>query len=645
MSALRRLGALALKEIIEHALVLTFVFALLSLGWLLFLLAAFGSPTTVTYLEAHGNFTRFALPMAAMALGNRLVVSELSGRTQRFLESLPMRPGEPLLVKWLFGLSVLEGFGLTSLLATALVASLREPMDPLFLFLLTVRTAIGLGTLWSFFFSMGLFGKLRVPLYLLLGLGLAVISSTTSLEVMHFGPFGLLGQDFTLERSEFPTLEVLECLGLSVFFLLAGGIVATLGEGSVEERLSKPMSQRELAFAGIATFALLVIWGELSPEPQPAPYVMAADHVLHAEHLPIAVGYVDEDAREDAETLLGRLTSDVGSLASLAGWERLPQVRVVLRRSLDGRIVEPVGLGRDDGVLLRANFLRSAEPDLTGISAQALAALLDARTRGRSALPPRRWLRDGLALHWAARSEAATRSEAGPAVGLDDARIAHALFVAREVPTDGSLAARYLVLRERHGDAGIAAYAATGVQSLVAHDPSGARLGELLRRAFPSGAHEDFRAVLTEWLDPLPTQIEATMGVNERALFEGWAGELDRLATLPAPRVLLDGLGAVRATLTVEGTDLVVRAETGPGEGRVLTVRHFDLGPFDREVLDHEMLSESTVAGTEAWDIASAEIRIAGRYDHGSRVLVTADLSGTPIGAPLRLLAERIEIP
>jgi hypothetical protein len=115
MSALRRLGALALKEIIEHALVLTFVFALLSLGWLLFLLAAFGSPTTVTYLEAHGNFTRFALPMAAMALGNRLVVSELSGRTQRFLESLPMRPGEPLLVKWLFGLSVLEGFGLTSL--------------------------------------------------------------------------------------------------------------------------------------------------------------------------------------------------------------------------------------------------------------------------------------------------------------------------------------------------------------------------------------------------------------------------------------------------------------------------------------------------------------------------------------------------
>ena len=55
-----------------------------------------GGPVTMSYLDAHAGFMRFTVTVAGMALGNRLVVAEMQGRTQRFLESLPLRPIEPL---------------------------------------------------------------------------------------------------------------------------------------------------------------------------------------------------------------------------------------------------------------------------------------------------------------------------------------------------------------------------------------------------------------------------------------------------------------------------------------------------------------------------------------------------------------------
>lgn len=635
---LGRIRALIVKELTEHAVVLLFLTLLLGFGWLVFVLAALGAPTTVTYLEGHANFVRFALPMAAMALGHRLVVTELSGRTQKFLESLPMRPWEPLVVKWCFGTLVILGIALASLAANAVVASFREPIDAAFLGLLALRTVVGLGTVWSFFFAMGLFGKLRVLIYLVLGLGLVLIATTTSLELMRFGPFALLGPELGISRRDIPWAPLLQSLGLAAFFLVAGGAVATLREGSVEERLSKPMSQRELAFAGIASFALLVVWGELTPEPQPAPYAMATDHVLYAERLPIAVGYLDDAAEAPARELLSRLEHDVGSLATLAGWERLPQIRVVLRRSLDGHTFEPVGLGRDDGVLVRANFLPEVAPDLTGLSAQVIFSVLGARTRGRAYFPTRLWLSDGFAMHWASN---------GP---LSVERAAHALVVAGREPGSRPSLRDYPMLRERHGAEGVASFYGTAVEALhlgprgtPPDAASDVRFSALVDRAFPAGPVDDVRVVVGEWLDPLSAQVQDTMGLDEAAVTAVWGQRLDGLRSDPAVMGLVTALGSPTATLEVvdEGSPtLVVRAELGTGEGRVLTVRHLELGPFDAPVEDHDMVSETVTPDANG----VAELRLAGRYGHGARVLVVADLMGTPMGLPVRLLAERLEV-
>jgi len=632
---LRRIRALVFKELREHILVLLFVGLMLALMWLLFVAAVFGSPTTITYLEAHGNFVRFALPMTAMALGNRLVVAELSGRTQKFLESLPMRPWEPLVVKWCFGLSVLLGFAFASLFGNVAFASMREPIDPSFLGLLTIRTVVGMITLWSFFFAMGLFGKLRVPLYLLLGLGLLIITNSTSLELMHFGPFSLLGQQLTLDRSGVPWLDVGVCLALSAAFLGVGALVTTVAEGSVEERLAKPMSQRELVFGGIATVALLVIWGELTPSPEPAPYVMPSDHVAYASSLPIAVGYLEDDAEPPARALLVRLEADMGSFAQLVGWARLPQVRVVLRRSLDGRTFEPVGLAQDDGVLVRANFLPTANLDLSGLSAQLLGDMIEARTRGRSGLPPRAWLRDGVSMHWALRNERTGSAAA--------ARTAQARWLAHAEPLTADTLRDYQRLRETYGHEVIASFFGAAVDAIHAQVGDDA-FAALLDRAFPPGAPNDVRVVFTELFDRLPSQIEDTTGLDAAALATLLTGHFRALESDAASNALLTALGSPTAELEItnEGTPtLVVRAALGAADGRVLTVRHLELGPFDRPVEDHEMVSETATPDEHG----AAEVRIVGRYAAGSRVLVVVDVESSPLEVPIRLLARRLEIP
>lgn len=633
----RRLAALALKEVSEHALVLLLVLFGLAGGWTVFLLAAIGGPTTLTYLEAHATFVRFALPTLGLALGNRLVVAELSGRTQRFLEALPMRPYEPLLVKWLLGLALLLGVAFASLAAAALVASAREPIDAPFLALLGLRTSVVVLWGWSFFFSMGLFGKLRVPLYLGLLLALAIVGGSTSLEISRFGPFALAGPDMALERREVPWAAVGECLALTAFFLAAGAGVTSLREGSVEERLQKPMSQRDLAMAGIAFFSILIVWGELSPTPEPAPYALPPDHVLHATALPIAVSYLDDDAEDDARVLLARLEASVGSLAEAAGYARLPQLRVVLRRSLDAATFEPVTLAESDGVLMRANFLRESDPDLDGLTAEVIAALCDARTGGRARLEPRRWAREGVALEWASTH----RGPEAVAAGLSAARIAQALLATRARGPDPARMARFELLREEVGARAAAALSATGIAAIRA-ERGDAAVSALVREAFPAGSTDDFRVVLRDWLRPPP---EAGAGISTEALGAAWSAELARLRMRPDAAEIVAALRDARASLTVERDvaglpALVVRAETG-APGRVLTVRHVVLGPFDRVVEDVTTETESVVADA----LGHAEVRLEGRYATGDRVLVRVDLEGTPLGAPHRLLSRRLEVP
>ncbi len=634
---IRRLVALTIKEAREHAFVLLALLVTLPFGWAVFVLATFGAPTTVTYLESHVSFMRFVWFFAGLALGNRLVVAELHGRTARFLESLPMHRGEPYFVKWVFGLVVLLMIAFGSLFGSALVALMREPIDAMFLAILAARTFFYVLFGWSFFFTMGLFGKLRVPLYLVFALGLILVASTTELELLRFGPVALVGPDMALERESMPWRPILETLALTAFFLAAGGVVTRLREGSVQERLSRPMSQRDLAMMGMSILAILMVWGGLESAPEPLPYVMTGEHVLHADRLPVAIGYGDDDSLADARALMVRLEADVGEVRTALEAERLPQMRVVLRRSLDGRYVEPVRVAVDDGMLVRANFRSDVDPDLDTLSSEVIAEMLDARTRRRARFEPRRWMRDGFALWYASPRSNGTHE-------LSATRLAQAAWATRARGPDASRIDHFELLRESFSSRVATSLAATGWATVAATARDGG--AAVARAEFPAGATDDVRTVLAEWWSPARVRLTRALGIERSALEEAWRERLRVARARPDVQAILQALPDADATITTERdasgiVALVVRAHArGPTDGLALSVRHLAIGPFDRTVEDIDMQLESALFD-EAGD---AVVRLAGRYAVSDRVLVRVDLEGTALDAPMRLAVSRMEI-
>lgn len=627
----RRLLALAWKEVREHFLVVLVLGATLPFGWGIFALAALGSPTTVTYLEAHVSFCRWVLPLAGLALGNRMVVAELHGKTMRFVESLPLRRFEPLLVKYVMGLGVLVGIALASLVGTELFALFREPFEPLFFAILGARTLVYVFFGWSLFFTMGLFGKARVPIYVLMLLGLLLVSSTTQLELMHFGPFALVGPEMATIRDTWPVAAMAESAGIGAGFLGLGGVISTIREGSVQERLSKPMSQRDLAMVGIAFLALLSLWGAFEREAEPLPYEMTG-HVVRSSTLPIAVGFGDPEVEPDARVLLADLDHDVGTLAEAMQLGALPQMRVVLRRSLGRGLLEPVALSHADGMLLRANFLASAHPDLDAISSWVIAGMLDARTRRRSGFEPRHWWRDGLAVYWA--------YDRG---GLPASRLAQACWATRTRGPDVSRIDHFELLREEVGDTAAESLAATGVMALEQVRPGAVVLAA--RATFPSSPTEDVRTTLDERLHPVRAQIAEATGVDAEAHLAAWHVTLRTLRARPDVAAVLASLPRAEGSIDVERdasgiVAVVARADVTPASGLTLSVRHLALGPFDRTIEDHEMPRETVPVPADG----HAEVRLAGRYAPGDRVLVRVDLEGTALDAPMRLAVRRITI-
>lgn len=643
-----RVWALVTKDLQQHAAVIGLVLLFLPIAWVFFLLAALGAPTTVSYAEIHVSFLRVVFIPFAFAVGNRLVVTELYGRTQLFLEALPMGRAEPFVVKWLLGVGLLLGVALTSLLLALAVAWFREPIDAGFVGSLLSRTVVFTLTLWAFLYTMGQLGKLRIPLYLGLGLVLVILASTTELELMRFGPFALVGPDLATSRAGVPWAEVLTALALAAAFVAVGAALAFVREGSVQEVLSKPMSSRERAMVGIATCAVLIVWSGLQPEPQPEPYRMSGEGVLRAQAVPLVIAHGGESGRADAQSLLTRLEPSLLALSSTMGWAALPECRVVLRGSLDGRTFETAELRPGDGALVRANFRASATPDLEGLEAALVRALIDDRTNRRARFEPQGWARAGFPLWWA---RCGPHREGGPSCALGPERRASAQLALHGRGVDRPRIAAWDTLREQEGERVSESLAATGMVTL-------ARLGgpeapsAFARSLFSSWATDDSRVVLATVLSPPRARLREAASVDEETLHREWGADLARDRESADVRTLL-GRVSPRPSATLAITEgaasqrilaLDVRVPWARTDGVVVSVLTKTLPPFDTLI--------------EPWDLRRDQfvlregeparlIELSGRVSRGDRVLVIVDVEDprSGIGAPTRVLAERREVP
>lgn len=639
---MRRIAALLEKEFRQHLIIAVGLLLFLPFAYLMVLAGTHFSPDNITYLMTHTIFLWVFLPLTGLVLGNRLVVAEYHGRTQLFIEALPLRRIEMVSIKYLLGLLVLELTAACTLAVSALIAYGNEPVSLTMLIIMTARTAAYVFFLWSVLFTMGFLGRFRVPLYIALLVVLVALDSLTELDVWHFGPFALVDTQLALEREQLPVEALLTTLLLGAAFVMTAGILSLINEGSLAESLARRMTLKEKCVTGALFVAASIAVTALEERSEKQPFSFERQEVLKSEDAPIEIYYRSQPRLADAQSLMAVLEADLLDLRTELEWRKLPPIRVSLWETLDGRTFESVELTKNEGVLVRANFRPQQGWDERGFRSFLIERVLDGATEKRADFEPNAWVRDGYARYWSGRDHQRSCIQEPAAC----APLLRALWLFREQggPTRGQLEQWYRV-RERHGEemAGAMAYSGLLVLEQV-HGPEAvtALVRDLYGRPWPV----DSRTVVREWRRPLAASFREAVGVDLESFLEEWNRELTRLGSLPEVGAALDEIPRATATLSVERGQGSIRAlayrvnfSGEPPEGTRISLLHQALSPFDDPIVRRELLVEEHAVTSR-----TAAHRLLGRYGPGSRVFVAVEVDSPTLDCPLRLAAERREV-
>ena len=588
----RRLAALVVKELRSEGLAILALAGLLVLALAALTYRVETVSTSISVFEQESRFLWTFVPLAALLLAHRLVVAEWHGRTQLFLEALPVRRSELVLVKLAFGLGVLELTVATSLAWTAHLAMRTEPVNARFLAILAARASLATAAVWSFFFVMGLLGRLRVPVYAAIVLLARALDTFAQVDLTRFGPFGLIsGSSFPFERTDFPVHALAVTAALFAGAVTLAVLLVNLNEGSLAEVLSRRMSQKEKFAATVVVIgAIFTLWMHAERRGK-KPYEFSDSAVLRSARLPIALRYEDPERLADAHALLATLERDLGELAPLLE-DGLPPVRISYAPYLDPRKVEVPRLdGEEDGLLVRANFARQDGWDPRSLEARVVAGVTLLATKRRAEFEPRRWVQDGFARWWVEREDVPRSPDS-----------LRALWATRvRGPSAGDLS-RWTATRERLGEPVAESLATSGLRALEAARGREAVLAlarEVLGRRSPDDAREFFR----ERANPFPVVFERATGLGWDAFLESWRRWLDARRADPATRERLGSVPDVQGGLRVaqDGVPahrIQFRFEfaSPPPAGTKCSLVAAGLGAFDWPIADADLWRDERVA-------------------------------------------------
>lgn len=628
MTSARRLITLLHKELQHHGLAFSALFVLLLGVYALTLGHLALGPTNLGWLQAHVTFVRLFLPLIGLTLASRLVVSEYYGQTQLFVEALPIRPWEPVLIKLLLGGAVIVTASLLSVASTALLASRAEPVSGAFVGIVSLRTAIAALSYWAFFFAMSFTGRFRLPLYVSIIIVLLIVSQQSSFDLMRFGPFAVAFDRLVTERVAMPWAAIAQSLGVIAGLVSVAFAVALVDEGSLAENLARPMSQREKSMVALVMLGGMTLYGVLDERRERDAYEFAQPEVVRRDDVPVSVMYLDESHRAAAEELAEALAADLAPLPDALGWQvPLPAVRIAYHGRLDRRTFETVPLEDGQGVLLRANF---DQPDFDSIGLRSLVVheVLSAVSGGRLLFEPKHWVVDGFARYWV--------DPEGQAGATSLIRL-RALVATRDSPVSADTLRRWNQTSERLGDPLTTALAWSAFAALEESEGRDAALA-LARAYLGTWPPEDGRALLFEMNHGVEELMSAS-GMSGAALIALWNERLEHWRQGPAGAATAQVPRAM-AQLEGEAGALSWQVDLGAEAAAPVAVSlmHETIGPFDGWVTPLDLAREdlSITVGQRV-----ARGHLDGEYTSGERAVFVVELEAEALGCPLRLLTER----
>ncbi|MFK7890367.1 MAG: ABC transporter permease [Granulosicoccus sp.] len=621
---------------------------LLGGGCILVFFALLAQNSVAAYSMSSFEIVRFALlgffPLITLIIGNRLIVREYLSGTRLFVEALPVGINQPLILKYLLGFSFLALMVMLMILLAAQQAGLADDVTTGYVLLIFAKTLVVVLLYWSIAFCFSLCGHLRLMLYLLLAVVVGFLMFFPGVDSSRLGPFALLEDDrFIYERDSIPWFDMISTLVLSAVFTAAGFLLTRLGDGSVLERLAKPMTRRDYVALGVLAAAGLVVTFTLLENKQQESIDFSSQHVVRLYDPDVYVLYLEPDNELVARKIAQRISESVSQLQATLGFQNLPIVRLALATSRDRNEFD---YATSDGVFVAANWLDNDSYDDAVLDTVLMHGVLSTITNARAVFEPYHWVLDGFTRWWVEQGVQPLRQ------GHRDELITRALVAMDREASPVDLIRKWQLLADRHSypSAESLAWAAL---TYLEQEHGREVVIQLAREFLATPLATTALASLADRIDPVEQRIESVVGVSLEAFNDGWRGWLNQQRTDVGVKYLLDKIPPLSGEVFTRTSESGVHEMSAgytllPGgsldslqtiEGRCF-LKHDYIGPFDTEfdvADDYEIVAECQV-GPDVHTIESV-------YAPGDRVFVALDFESPDFHQPVRLHAQRIYIP
>jgi ABC-type transport system involved in multi-copper enzyme maturation permease subunit len=394
--------ALLRKEAREHGLVLgaTVAIGVLALFTILGVAA-----------DAGGRFVglaRYLLtmgPLIALVLANRLLVREYTGRTQFFLETLPIGRARVFATKWLLGCALMLlitwfawRMTLRSALRTEVLAS-DEALGALW-----SAAAFSLA-IWSFAALAGMLGRYRYLAWAAVAVAALFAVNVGGIPFFYLPVIRLLGPDMQMAVALPETSAFVHAFVATALCAAGAAALALVGSGAMASTLAQRMTARERAFALVALIAVGTLSSTLEPKPVQPPFAITRGERFAGRWTRVGVLPTGALNAESARELARAIAEDSDALIEALDLDIQPPVFVLAQQGMDRHVMQRAALDAEDGIVLKV------APNAPTENVRMLVAhsLLSDATLGRAMKEDRHVLLDGLAAYWPLRDDEAGR--------------------------------------------------------------------------------------------------------------------------------------------------------------------------------------------------------------------------------------------
>ena len=616
---------LVLKELREHRWVLLALWLSSAIGLAGLLHAAKDEGSS---LVAFRSLILLLGGLSILTLANRLVVREYTGRTQLFLETLPVSRAQVVAVKWLTGAVLLAIPMAAGFAVTLQVASAQVVLTSRFIQLIVVRGGAFLLFGYSLAFFIALTGRYRYVLWGALILGAFAVNTYAQFPFEQWSPIALVSKSMVFERLELPVADLMITWLVTALLIVATFILSLASEGSLVLALSQRMSPRERVVVTVAVISLVSLLGQLDArKPKPA-FTLHNAITSGAGASQVAIARAGKVTDPTARLLADKMSSDLQELQSYLSLSVLPGMFVLPDASIDSDVFSRAALPSSDGVVLRAAI--SAEHfDQEEFRAYAVEQVLEWYTHDRAQQENRRWLLDGFTQWWIARASSTRQDQLTQRAALA-ARMLH--FESTRL--DAQLR-DWLMVREQLGDCLSDALAWRAVALLV-EELGPDRFRRLTTMLFGKHLPDDARAPFLEssfnnaWrhadAPALPTFAEGLRA----------ALQADQAGAAALPNAIVQEPVVFQAA-TMRGRAFEVHYRLGAinATNPPFAVRYAVIGPWQPE-MDRESLAR--VDATRSGVLPQS-------FQRGAILFAAIELRDTHLACTLRLGARRWELP